>query len=234
MQQNALFYRSVVALDSNVHAGKRVTDENGKYLFAKDSHLIPAVIDEFSAAAHRMPIVFTGSEGKATPVFLVGRRPGENGMVDAEGAWTSEYVPAYLRRYPFIIGEVEGRSPIVCFDEASTAVNTSDGEALFADGAPTKFLDEKIDFLNQYLDSAKRTEQLCALLNELQLFVSTDISFSNRNGGTSSLHGLMIVSEERLNALSDEDFKRLRSENLIPVIYAHLFSLRSMETIREV
>lgn len=233
MQSNALFYRSVVALDSNVHAATRVASPEQNLAFARDSHLIPAIIDEFSAAAHRIPILFAGSGKQLTPVFLVGRRAGENAFIDENGAWASGYVPAYIRRYPFMIGEVDDRPSIVCFDEQSELINGENGVALFEASKPTPFLEEKIQFLDQYLNGARRTERFCAMLEEYDLLSPADINFQNQSGSTSSLYGLMVVNEERLNALSDNDFNKLRAENVIVLIYAHLFSLRSMDAIKE-
>ncbi|WP_156647861.1 SapC family protein [Methylobacterium sp. Leaf87] len=233
MQSKALFYQSIVALDRSVHASKRVVSSEQDLRFAQGSHLIPAVIDEFAMAAHRLPIVFAGSGEHLTPVFLVGRKPGENTMVDAEGTWLGSYVPAYLRRYPFMIGEVEDRGPIVCVDETSTLIGTEKGEALFTEDGETAYLEDRIVFLNEYLDAAKRTKQFCAALAEHDLLVSADISFNNENGSTSALHGLLIVDEQRFASLDDGAYLKLKSENIIAVIYAHLFSLRAVEQIRE-
>lgn len=77
----------------------------------------PAVIDEFVVASRHLPIVFVPTASKPTPVFLLGAQPGENRHVDPAGAWTGGYVPAYVRRYPFIIGDNAGAEPLVCIDE---------------------------------------------------------------------------------------------------------------------
>ena len=111
-----LFYRSVVPLHRETHRGLGLAAVPS-FAFAAASHLIPAVVDEFSAACAELPILFAPDVEGASPAFLTGLTPGCNAFVRADGSWAASYVPAYLRRYPFILGEVPNAEPLVCLDD---------------------------------------------------------------------------------------------------------------------
>lgn len=231
-QQQPLFYQRIVSLNRETHATKKVHTGSGIYEFAAGSHLVPAVIDEFAAACRHLPIVFLPGSGAPTPVFLVGVRSGQNALVDGQGRWRGRYVPAFLRRYPFILGEVEGADPIVCVDEASSLLGDAEGEPLFEAEGESAFLKERIALVSGYFEAAKRTEAACAILHKMDLFTSINIDFQNSDGA-SSMHGLWAIDEARLSSLRDENVLELNRERLLAPIYAHLLSLGGVEALGE-
>src|ERR1700749_3471534 len=104
MVENPLFYQNIVPLDRARHRDLRLVRDNKPVAFAATSHIIPAVVDEFVAAARFLPILFIPAAPHPSPVFLVGTRTGQNLLVDNEGKWIDPYVPAFVRRYPFMLG----------------------------------------------------------------------------------------------------------------------------------
>ena len=232
MPDHPLFYRSVVPLNRETHAALRMKSGRDAFGFARGSQLVPAVLDEFAAACRELPILFIASGGAPSPVFLVGVRPDENLMVDENGAWIGSYVPAFLRRHPFIKGDVEGGESIVCLDETADALmGDHDGEPLFVNGGETPLLRERIDLLNGYADAAQRTGAFGRLLVELSLLKSVTVDFKKPDGGSNAVHGLLAVDEEKLGTLPDDDYLQLRKENLLGPIYAHLLSLGAIDVL---
>jgi hypothetical protein len=228
MTKLPMFYKSVEALSSVNHQSYRIAALDEPFGFARDAQLIPAVFDEFTAAAHELPIVFVPTNTGFTPVFLCGLRTGENVFVDTAGAWSPGYMPAYLRRYPFILGEQEGSDPIVCVDAGYDGFAEGDeGTPLFdEDGTKTEFMDRVVRLVTEYAASAKRTEATLGLLKELDLFSQITIEARDASGEVSaSLHGFAVIDEEKLRSLSDADFLRLRESGTLPAIYAHLLSV---------
>ncbi len=60
---------------------------------------------EFAVAARHYPIVFSNS-APHLPVTVCGLQTGSNAFVGNDNRWTQGcYVPAYVRRYPFILME---------------------------------------------------------------------------------------------------------------------------------
>jgi hypothetical protein len=234
MADNPLFYQSIAPLNRERHRKLRFNQTAAPYAFAAQTHVIPAVIDEFATASRRLPIVFLPASPLPSSVFLVGLRPGENVFVDAGGNWTGDYIPAFARRYPFMLGEIERGGPVICIDEKFANLSEKAGEKLFAeDGGETAFLKDQIKLVNDYFAAAKRTDVLLKALNDLQLLRPVTIESKLPLGSSSILHGFLTVDEIKLNALGDEDFLRLRKEGLLPAIYAHLLSLSSVEKLRQ-
>ena len=79
---------------------------------------------EFGLAVRHYPIVFTSAD-PALPVAVLGLRSGQNMFIGDDGAWeSSNYVPAYIRRYPFIfMSSSDGLQFTLCVDVESEAVS---------------------------------------------------------------------------------------------------------------
>jgi hypothetical protein len=233
MADKPLFYQSIVPLNRERHRRLRLNREGAPFAFAGKTHVIPAVIDEFVAASRQLPIVFLPASPLPTSVFLVGLRPGENVFVDAMGKWTEGYVPAFARRYPFILGEIGQGGPVACIDEQCANFGEEKGERLFADDATeTPFLRGRIKLINDYFAAAQRTDVLLRALSDLQLLRPVTIESKLPLGSSSILHGFLTIDETKLNALTNEDFLRLRQEGLLLAIYAHLLSLPMIDRLR--
>jgi hypothetical protein len=129
---NPLFYNKVVPLNTHAHRGLRLAAVGRPFGFAASANLIPALLEEFSAAAPFMPIAFLPGAQNPAPVFVTGLRPGQNLFVGTDGKWADGYLPAYLRRYPFIMGDVPQGDPILCIDETFAGFSNQQGERLFS------------------------------------------------------------------------------------------------------
>lgn len=232
--ETPLFYRAPVPLDRERHRKLKAGAANANYGFARGSHVIPALIDEFSPASRELPIVFMPGPKVPTAVFLVGLAAGRNALLREDGGWSSSYVPAYLRRYPFILGEAEGQDPLVCIDEENPILTEAEGEPLFTeDGESTPALTRAIDFTNEYFLAGKRTEAFVALMQGMDLFRSITIESRGESGQAQTVHGLLAIDEAKLYDLSDEQFLRLREERVLAPIFAHFFSLTQVERLRD-
>ncbi len=224
MPDTPMFYRKIVPLNREAHRGVRLDVGVNRFSFAAEANLVPALAEEFVAAAHHLPIVFVPGIARPSAVFLVGFRPGENRFVEADGRWTGGYIPAFVRRYPFIIGEVAGAEPVVCIDERYCDQACADGEPLFADGADTPVLQANIQLMNDYLAAAKRTDALIASVQKLDLFRSVTIDVRAPHDAQ-TLHGMLVVDMEKLHTIPDADFLALKNDGHLAAIYAHAGSL---------
>jgi hypothetical protein len=233
MTTHPLFYRSVVPLNREAHRKLRLDQGDQPYAFASKTHIIPAVIDEFPVAARHLPILFVPGSPLPSPVFLVGLTPGQNVFVDGQGNWSNSYVPAFVRRYPFMLGETPEGGSLACIDETFPAFKKSNGEALFErDGSDSVFLQQKIRLINDYFAAAKRTDAFARVLHDLQLLRGVTIE-TKAEGVSAALHGLLVVNETRLNELPADDFMNLRQQGFLSVIYAHIVSLNAMDALRQ-
>ena len=221
-----LFYSNIAVLDRNTHREARLAPLERPYAFAAQTHVLPALMAEFVPGCRDMPILFLDEGGTISPLFMVGMRPGESRFVDSEGRWTGVHVPAYLRRYPFIGGDISGEQQVVCIDGGFAGMQDAQGERLFQeDGEPAEALQRVIGFVAEYADAAKATAAFTAELKALDLFQTINIEIRAADGSTSSYAGFAAVSEESLNALPDETWIDLRRKGYLVPIHAHLISL---------
>ncbi|MBV8237465.1 MAG: SapC family protein, partial [Sphingomonas sp.] len=105
-QQLPLFYNGLEPLSSELHANYRIRPANVAP-FLRGQHAIPLTVEEFPLAQRFMPIVFSAGEDPV-PLALMGLNEGVNVFIDADGKLTEEnfYVPAYVRRYPFMLARL--------------------------------------------------------------------------------------------------------------------------------
>jgi len=223
-RSNPLFYRTIVPLDRDRHRLARLERPRRPFGFAENTQFIPAVAEEFAAACRDLAVLFLPGTSRPNAVFVVGLSAGQNLMVTPEGEWAAAYVPAFLRRYPFIRGDVEGGEPIVCIDQSYEGLNQERGELFFEGTGQTAFLDQQVGFVNAYFDASRRSEEFCDLLAGADLFKPVSIDVKS-TGSSAAVHGLLAVDEEKLNALPAKDFERLRKAGALGPIYAHLISM---------
>ena len=235
MPANPMLYRSVSILNRDTHRALRLARDGRDFAYAARTHVVPAVVDEFTLGARFLPILFVPGAPSPAPVFLVGLKPGENLFVGEGGEWRGGHVPTYLRRYPFMLGEAADGAKLACIDDRFANFGRADGDALFNDdGSESSFLQNKIRFINEYMVWAKRTEEFVKTLQDLQLLQAVTIDVRAPDGASHALHGLNIVSEARLDELTVEEFQRLRADGFLSAIYAHLLSLKSIDALKDV
>ncbi|RVU11474.1 SapC family protein [Methylobacterium oryzihabitans] len=231
-----LFYRAAVPLDREVHRDLHLARPQ-RFGFARISHLVPAVVDEFEPACRHLPILFVAESHGPTPVFLTGLVPGRCALVDEAGAWSGRYLPAYLRRYPFILGETGEAPPLVCLDDTSEAVRREADAAdppgyapLFqGDGRDTPLLQERMRLMIEYAEAARRTAAFGRTLQDLGLLRAVTVQGRDPATGEShALHGVLGVDEAALAALPGDGLLRLHREGGLAAVHAHLVSLQAV------
>jgi len=242
--RNPLFYNDITILNSETHKGLRLREEGLRYGFARTAHLIPALVEEFSAAAMDLPIAFLGGAKQPSPVFVAGLAPGNNLFIDVQGGWSGGYVPAYLRRYPFIIGEAtadsdansdpDSPSSVLCIDQSFDGLDTETGKPLFDDeGGPAEVTTAALDLSERYRLGAARSDAFCAKLLDLNLFRPVTLEVKRPVGQSIVVHGLLTIEVAAFDALSDEVFLELRRLGYLQPIYAHIESLRALDRLSE-
>ncbi|MFV3076808.1 SapC family protein [Niveispirillum fermenti] len=195
------------------------------FSFAAQTNSVPVIGTEFTLACKHFPILFTEGEA-AQPVVLLGLRDGENLFVGADGQWEQDfYVPAYIRRYPFIFLEDKDRGEFVlCLDEASPAIVKDDSNPLFKDGKPTELAQRALDFCQQFQAQHAATVEFAKALAEHDLLVDNRADITLVNGGKLSLNGFKVIDEAKFNALPAEEFLRWRERGWLHLVYCHFIS----------
>ena len=232
-----VFYERPVPLNRERHRRLRVAQRADAYRFAARTNALPIVLSEFADAMRHYPIVFAGDEsGPLSVAILVGVRDRENLLVDDAGRWAAErYIPAFARRYPFVLAAAGDKQPLnVCVDEAWDGLGEAEdhGEALFTEaGEETPYLQRILQFLKLFHNEALATGAFADKLRSLGLLTPRAIKVEQPGRPDLSLRGFWIVDEARYRAIDDARAVELFRGGQIPLIEAHLLSLGNIRTL---
>lgn len=225
-----LFYKKPEPLSSDLHGDLGVNPVEKPYAFVGESHVVPLTVTEFAPAALSYPVVFLGENKQ--PCAVMGLRQGENLYVDLAGEFRAEaYIPAYVRRYPFVFANDEAQNRmILCIDRGAPFLTQGGQQPLFEDGQPSAYVTQAMEFCNNFEQERLRTESFVKLLSDLDLFDVREATFTPRNadgsaGEVQKLAEYFAVSEDKLKALPAEKLAELRDNGALGQIYAHLVSL---------
>ncbi len=229
-------FKSVAPLAVERHKRKRLKPV-ADYGFASQQTMCPITAVEFPRVAPSYPIVFlTDDVGELSAFALLAVPDGKNLFVDEGGSWRASYVPASIRRYPFVFGRTSGddKNLALCIDEDSDHVSETEGEPLFTeDGKPTEILDKAIEFMKQFQTNHAQTVAICRELERLEMFQGLKAQVRLPSGRKYNFVGAKIIDEKKLSTVADENFLEWRRRGWLALIYAHLISLGQMTRLAE-
>lgn len=235
MSKQLLIYNRAKPLNSNTHRDWSIKS-GASYDFAKEVNSVPLTAVEFTAAAQEFPIVFAGNDDQVMPLVVMGAKDNQNVFVDEQGQFSANYVPAFLRRYPFVFSsQDEGKNFTVCIDEAFEGFNQDNlGERLFdGEGEQTQFLKNVTAFLQEYQVSYSRTQVFCNKLKELDLLEPVGAKFTPEGGEQVTLTGFSAINRQKLKELPEQELLALVKNDGMELIYLHLYSLRNFTAMVE-
>jgi|SRR5271165_1570579 len=233
MSMQLLIYKSAVPVNRTTHHDCFV-DIGANYAFAAAINSVPLMAVEFPHAAHEYPIVFGGSDTDLTPVAILGVRTDENLFLGEDGTWRAKYIPAFVRRYPFVFSHADDKF-VLCVDEEFSGFNKEGrGQRLFEeDGTLTPYVDGILKFLQDYQTQFQTTQRFCQRVRELGLLDQMTVQVTVEGGAPMSLGGFMAVTREKLKALPAETLAELAKTDELELIYLHLNSLRNFDNLRD-
>ncbi|HUZ73376.1 MAG TPA: SapC family protein [Stellaceae bacterium] len=220
-----LFYQRPAALSPFLHVEFSLEGE-GDYGFARATNSIPLNAVEFSLAVRHYPIVFTPGPG-SFPVVIVGTHRDRNLFVDAAGHWRDGvYIPAWVRRYPFIFLEEPGHKDFILgIDEAAPVLKPSGENRLFRGGKPTPLLERAVALCSEYQGQLSMTRAFCKALEDEGLLVDKEAGIAMKDGGGFRLTGFRVVDDKKFDKLDSKVFQRFRRRGWLAPIYLHLASV---------
>jgi len=239
-----IFYERPVPLNRTAHKDLRLKPIPSMK-FALSAHSVPLTGVEFGLAARDLPIVFAGNDlSDVGPVALLGLRQDENLLVSAEGQWEANvYVPAFVRRYPFVLAEKPPGQPgddfAVFLDEGYEGFGSTEGERLFnEDGTDTELLSRAVGFLGEFQQNVTNTRNFVDRLRQHDLLEPRNLSLrkgapDSPDGRVINLNGMFVVNEEKLRALDEKTAHEFVRDGVLGWIYAHLMSLANIDRLAQ-
>ena len=235
MPKQLLIYESAVPVSAARH-GKMFHDADRTYAFSAGVNAVPLMAVEFIRAATEYAIVFAATGEDVLPATVLGVRPDQNLYLSADAHWQAKYIPAFIRRYPFVFSASEDKKTLtLCIDESHPGLNREGrGQPLFGDDAkPSAYTGQVLKFLQEYQAHFERTRVFCKRLKELGLLEPMQAQVTTPKGEKLTLGGFMAVSREKLRALDGEALASLAKTDELELLYLHLYSMRNFSDVKD-
>ena len=234
-QNLPLFYNAIEPLNATQHGKLRIRPVEKSPHIAK-THAIPVTVDEFTLVQRHYPIVFSVGDNPI-PIALFGLNEGVNVFLDEDGRplEASIYIPAYVRRYPFLLARLNPSSDelSLCFDSTSDAVGDfADGQPLFEGDQPSDATKAILEFCEQFETAGQRTAAFMEDLKKSGLLMDGEVAIQPEGYQQPFIYrGFQMIDEEKLRELRGDELRKMNQNGMLPLIYAHLFSLAQMRDV---
>ena len=153
------------------------------------------------------PIVFSIGD-KPIPMALMGLNEGVNVFLDEDGRARDPqmYIPAYIRRYPFLLARLRPDSDelSLCFDPSADAVGDfEEGEALFDGEQPSEATKAILEFCEQFEAAGQRTAAFMEDLKKCDLLMDGEVAIQPEGSEQPFIYrGFRMIDEEKLRELA--------------------------------
>lgn len=229
-----IFYNNLQPLSSQEHGKYRSQPSDTAPYFA-NVHAVPLTVDEFIHAQRHYPIVFSAGDNPV-PLALFGLNEGVNVFVDDEGKpFAPFYVPAYVRRYPYMLARLrpDAQELSLCFDPTSDLIGEGgDGELLFDGDKPAEQLNNILKFCEDFEISAQRTNAFMEEVKALDLMIEGEVAIQPEGSDQPYIYrGFQMISEEKFRDLHGDQLRKINQNGVLPLLLAHIFSLSLVRDI---
>jgi hypothetical protein len=229
MAESPQFYDLTEPLTAEKHGAWRLLP--GDLAFARDANSVMLAASEFAAASRSYPILFAGNDG--LPIALLGLER-HNDFV-ASGRWAADsYVPAYIRRHPFIFYATEEPQRFVLgIDVASPRIARGGdrGVALFDGDAASAATAQALQFCEAFRRDCAVTRLFADALLERDLLVDRRAAVTLPGGGAFDIDGFKLVDRDRFDALDDATVLDWHRKGWLAAIQFHFASLDRFQAL---
>ena len=222
------FFANVVALNSDEHKNLKISSEVN-YAFSTESHAIPAVVVEVPLLAKEYPVVFAkGDKDEYILLAALGFEEKSNAYVSKDGDWLAEYVPAHIRRYPFISLPTteDPEKSVLCIDKDAPHFESGEGQELFdKKGKPSETTQTALSMNEEYEMSMAETNRFIKDIVEQDILEETT---ENSEFGNVTFYRINV---DKFNELDEATIAQWKKDNYLTVIALLLQSQRNWREV---
>ena len=230
-----LLYNNLEPINRQAHADKKVRKIDTIPDLGK-AHAIPVTVDEFILAGRFFPIIFSSGE-TPVPLALMGLHEGTNTFFDQDGRLREPgiYIPAYIRRYPFLLARLteDADQLSLCVDPTSNAIGDfDDGDPLFDGESPAQATNELLAFCEQFEQAGHRSAAFIRELQEMKLLMEGEVAIQPEGTEQPFVYrGFQMVDEAKFRDLRGDELRKMNQSGMLALVMAHLFSLQLVRDI---
>ena len=210
------------------------------YLHTKNDAIVPIVIAEISHLVTTNPIAFVEQDGMYSMYSLQSIMPNQNYMIDSQGTWLNNYIPARYRSLPFVFAvdnnSKQNNEKILCYIEDLGCVAkkfTNKSTKIFSNGDKLSAEMEKVfSFLQNIENNEAITKKALLSIQELDLFEDWKISLKLADG-EKEMNGLKKVDFEKVKKLTSSQLEMLNKTGGLDICYASYFSITNLDKLRD-
>ena len=230
-------FKNMEPLDSEKHAKLKYKPVKG-FAFASKLPLSLLGGSEVAEASKSFPIVFPEKDSKNVPMLpmaLFSFKVDENPFVGEDGQWKADYIPAHIRRYPFMFAQIPKKDKqfAVMIDKDAPQFDEKQGQPMFDDEKkPKDVVIQARTFLTRLQQDLDRTLQTVSLLEEQDVLVSRQFKIT-KGDKSANVRGFRVIDTEKLAKLDDSVLALWVRNGLMGIIFAHLHSLNNIRRITD-
>ncbi len=196
---------------------------------------------EFRDIQAHYPILFQKDEsGEYFPIALFGFEQQENLFLDETG-WRARYVPAMIRRQPFLIGYQKPKDQadaeanrMLSIDMDHPRISTETGEPLFQPlGGRTEYLEHMANLLEAIYQGVEHSKAFVAALAEHKLIESVGFDIALDDGTRNQLLGFFAIDEEKLVQLPGDVLESFSRQGFLMPLFMIVASMSNVRTLIE-
>jgi hypothetical protein len=196
---------------------------------------------EFRDIQSCYPILFHQDDKDSFyPVALFGFQKKENLFLDESG-WNAPYVPAIMRREPFLIGFQASKQGgdaeqirVMSLDLDHPRVSHETGEPLFQPlGGRTPYLEVVANLLETIHQGNEQNNAFVSALREHDLIESVNIDITLDDGSKNQLLGFYSINEEKLQQLPGSALETFSKSGFLMPVFMVLASMTNMRKLIE-
>ncbi len=220
-----MFYSNIEAVSSQLHKDLKIRAEND-FSFAARINTVPLTVPEFTMVARHFPILLLGDE--LVPSAALGISPDQNLFVDADGRWDNRtFIPAYVRRYPFILlGNMGNDAQLTLGVDSGTKPTEGALRPLFgADGKETEVVKQALDLCEQFHNAFLYTREFSDALKKTDIVEDCTLEIEPTPGQKRNLGTFKRINEEKFKNLPDAVVLEWHKRGFL---HAVIFLLQSM------
>ena len=211
------------------------------YMHTKNDAIVPILIAEIDRITSTNPIVFIENNEKLGLYSLQSLLPNMNLMIDNQGIWTQNYIPARYRSLPFVLATDSNKKntdeKVLCYVEDLNCVAKSMDKKSTKIFNSNEDLSEDMNRVFEFLKSIEQNELTTqkALLAIKEANIIEDWSLSIKlSDGERTMKGLKKINIEKFKSLSGNILENLNTTGGLDICFANILSLNNIENLRQI